>query len=453
MCRGTAVQLYRYLYSSVLNLSIYTSTSTFRYLVVRPYLPLFKTEELPPCSIGIISTIFWLATSYDTASCVSTTRAIAAAPAEALRLGGGSEGRIEEGAAAPTSFHRGRRVTMAATGRPRIVAVDAPGTVAPGFGGGAAAFEICRVTGAEYKVLVAFDEGTGRDRGTILYKEDGAAQPFDAAKQFEVICDLDGDVFGPGFYELTPARRQSIVSSSAAAKQQAAVATTTAAGSGRKRAHEEEGDACAGPHGSEGGGAAAAAAAAPAVAAATKVARVTGLQSALGRNSMPSTMRDGSQKKLTMRDTELQRFGVAGPPRNFTGQDRAGWSKAERTMFNFQNQMHGLAYASAFMRDYFVKNQGKPLPPEKPPRSGYAIFRSERFAAIGCSAAGFKGEGSKKKNFSKQVGAEWSALAEEAQAPYVAEHSRLAEEHAAAQAAFEVELAQWQDQAADSGAT
>ena len=58
------------------------------------------------------------------------------------------------------------------------------------------------------------------------------------------------------------------------------------------------------------------------------------------------------------------------------------------------------------------------------------------------------GEGSKKKNFSKQVGAEWSALAEEAQAPFVAEHLRLDEEHTAVQAVFEVELAEWQDQAA-----
>ena len=47
-------------------------------------------------------------------------------------------------------------------------------------------------------------------------------------------------------------------------------------------------------------------------------------------------------------------------------------------MHNFQSQMHGPAYASAFMRDYFLKNQGKPLPPAKPPRCGFAIFKSER---------------------------------------------------------------------------
>ena len=125
---------------------------------------------------------------------------------------------------------------------------------------------------------------------------------------------------------------------------------------------------------------------------------------------------------------------------NFTAQDRAAWSKKERQMHNFQKQMHGPADASAFMRSYFLKNQGKPLPPAKPPRSGYSIFRSERFAAIGCNANGSKGEGSSKKNWSKQVGAEWSALEEEAQAPFVAEHLRLDEEHAAAHAVFEVEL-------------
>ena len=63
----------------------------------------------------------------------------------------------------------------------RIVAVNAPGTLAQGFGGEPTAFEICLIVkigdSEEWSVLEAFDEGrsgTGSS-GSVLYKKEAGA--------------------------------------------------------------------------------------------------------------------------------------------------------------------------------------------------------------------------------------------------------------------------------------
>ena len=171
-----------------------------------------------------------------------------------------------------------------------------------------------------------------------------------------------------------------------------------------------------------------------------KVRTVTSASAALSRNE---NTRDG---KMSYREEQLALLGMAAPPRNFTNADKKEWTKEERSSYNFQCQMHGPTYASAFMRNYFKENEGKPLPPTAPPRSAYAIFRLERFAEIGCSAGGFMGTGKKKKNYSKQVGNEWTELSEEQQQPYEAMFAAKVEEHEKATEAYEAALEQWEQQ-------
>lgn len=173
---------------------------------------------------------------------------------------------------------------------------------------------------------------------------------------------------------------------------------------------------------------------------APQVRTVTSATAALSRNE---NTRDG---KMGYREEQLALLGMAAPPRNFTNADKAAWTKEERSSYNFQCQMHGPAYASAFMRNYFKENEGKPLPPNAPPRSAFAIFRLERFAEIGCSAGGFKGTGKKKKNYSKQVGNEWTELSEEQQQPYEATFAAKMAEHEKATEAYEAALEQWEQQ-------
>ena len=142
-----------------------------------------------------------------------------------------------------------------------------------------------------------------------------------------------------------------------------------------------------------------------------KVRTVTSASAALSRNE---TTRDGP---VGIREEQLAALGLEAGPRNFTTADKKAWTAEERTTYNCQCQMHGPAYASAFMRRYFKENEGKPLPPAPPPRSAFFIFKAQRFAEIGCSAGGFKGTGKAKKNYGKQVGAEWKELSEEQQQP------------------------------------
>jgi hypothetical protein len=173
---------------------------------------------------------------------------------------------------------------------------------------------------------------------------------------------------------------------------------------------------------------------------APQVRMVTSATAALSRNE---NTREG---KMSYREEQLALLGMAAPPRNFTNADKKAWTKEERSTYNFQCQMHGPTYASGFMRNYFKENEGKPLPPTAPPRSAYAIFRLERFAEIGCSAGGFMGTGKKKKNYSKQVGNEWTELSEEQQQPYEVTFAAKVEEHEKATEAYEAALEQWEQQ-------
>ena len=172
-----------------------------------------------------------------------------------------------------------------------------------------------------------------------------------------------------------------------------------------------------------------------------KVRTVTSASTALSRNE---TTQEG---RATIRDEQLATlFGIRAATRDFSTADKKAWTKQERTTYNFQCQMHGPSHASAFMRRYFKENEGKPLPPLPPPRSAYAVFRAERFAEIGCSAGGFKGTGSAKKNYSKQVGGEWRQLSEEQQQPYEDVWASKTEEHNAATEAYEAALEEWEQQ-------
>ena len=171
-----------------------------------------------------------------------------------------------------------------------------------------------------------------------------------------------------------------------------------------------------------------------------KVRTVTAAANALSRNE---TVQQG---RVNIRDEQLAALGMAPAQRDFTKQDMKAWAKDERSMYSSQCQLHGPAHASAFMRRYFKENEGKPLPPAPPPRSAYAIFRAERFAEIGCNANGSKRVGGSKKNFSKQVGAEWKQLSEEQQQPYEDTWTTKAEEHGAATAVYEAALEAWAQQ-------
>jgi hypothetical protein len=143
-----------------------------------------------------------------------------------------------------------------------------------------------------------------------------------------------------------------------------------------------------------------------------KVARVTDLNSALRQNAAASRERKG------LRDEQMAIWGVDAQPRDFTTADRKLWTAQERSMFSSQAQMHGVSHASAFMRDYFKNNEGKPLPPPRPPKLGaFALYKAEQVELLGCSAAGYQGTGRNRTNYNKQIGASWAALSEQAKAP------------------------------------
>ena len=122
----------------------------------------------------------------------------------------------------------------------RVVAVDAPETRAADFSGSCAPndFEVCIVqaaaAGGGWSVLELFDEGRGgtNSSGSLLYKQEAAPSwPADTCPR--ILCELDGALFGPGLFELTPAGQSRIAGAAAAAR-----AAKAAAASPKKRARQ-----------------------------------------------------------------------------------------------------------------------------------------------------------------------------------------------------------------------
>jgi hypothetical protein len=147
--------------------------------------------------------------------------------------------------------------------------------------------------------------------------------------------------------------------------------------------------------------------------------------------------------KLTLREQELLKMGIQPPPRNFTAEDKRGWTNEEKAMFKGQSQMHGSDQANAFMRQYFKENVGKPRPPRKdllqPHASGYAIYVFE------ATAKRVENDETPGKKMTKLIKAEWNAESEETQAKFVERCDSAKTVFEAKWEVYEDELEKWEE--------
>lgn len=271
---------------------------------------------------------------------------------------------------------------------------------------------LCRVDAAtgegRHVTMMEPTEQRGSSAGSVMYRVTERDKKF--VDDVAVVCALDGNIFGSGLFDLTPMHRTFV----AAAMRSRAAAAQQAEASGillpSKRNEPPGGveEGCGAP----------------------KIARVTDLYTALGRNTL-------SVAPSGIRDEQMAIWGLDAKPRDFSTAERKLWTKQERSMFAGQSSMHGQAHASAFMRDYFRNNggqfvqrasrifcalwslsfallisgwhvtmraEGKPLQPQRPPKQGaFSLYKAEQVELLGCSAAGFKGTDRRTKNYNSQV--------------------------------------------------
>jgi hypothetical protein len=320
-------------------------------------------------------------------------------------------------------FQQAKQVTTGITGSSTGTSRTAGKVIAiSGTEAGDSAITLCRVVAAtddgRQVTMMEPTEQRGSSTGSVVYAVTGRVQNVANA---DVICALDGTVFGSGLFDLTPMHRTFVT----AAMHSRAASMRRAEASGIRAPGKRPLQADGGEQGAS---------------SAPKVARVTDLHSALGRNAI-------AQAPSGIRQEQMAIWGLESQPRNFTSADKKLWTKQERSMFSGQAQMHGLTHASAFMRDYFKRNEGKPLAPQCPPKQGaFALYRKEQFQLLGCSAGGFKGTGRAKKSYGKQVGASWRALSAQEQRPYQQQFAALEEEFERKSEVYEAELEAWEAQ-------
>ena len=146
--------------------------------------------------------------------------------------------------------------------------------------------------------------------------------------------------------------------------------------------------------------------------------------------------------KLTLREQELMKMGIQPPPRNYTAEDKKGWTNEEKAMYKGQHQLYGKDQASAFLRAYFKENEGKPRPPRKdllqPHASGYAIFVSEE------TAKRVEADETTGKKMTKLIKASWAATDAAAQEQFVSRFMTQKENFDAKWDAYEDALEAWE---------
>ena len=226
----------------------------------------------------------------------------------------------------------------------------------PVEGDGRKPFCVCRIDacrGSTRKVswMEVLPGAHGSSDGSVVYR---VTANTDTVDELRVICALDGNIFGSDErFDLTPLQHKfacaAIYSRAAAARQAEKMGIVPAAS--QKRSSSGDTSGSDGPP--------------------EKLARVTDLYSALGRNATAIEV-------TGLRGQQMALWGMGVTPQNFTTAERKLWSKEEKAMFGTQAQLHGFGHASSFMRDYFKNNEGKPLPPPKPPKSAFFVFKSEQ---------------------------------------------------------------------------
>jgi len=130
-----------------------------------------------------------------------------------------------------------------------------------------------------------------------------------------------------------------------------------------------------------------------------------------------------------------ERAGLKGAIRKFTPAERQTWTPLAQEKFREHKRMRDEGYANGQMLLWLAAHAGMPDPPKKAPRSAYVLFSAERCEEAGCSMSNSKEL--------KKIGAEWKALGEEAQQPWVTKFEAAKDGHEAACEAHEAALETW----------
>lgn len=145
--------------------------------------------------------------------------------------------------------------------------------------------------------------------------------------------------------------------------------------------------------------------------------------------------------KAGMIAEERAKHGLKAPARSYGPADTKLWTKRQAEIFRNKKATapgtgkEGQFAASAYMRWWFAEHAGQPCGPKNAPRSAYAIFSQKRLSVLGCGA------GDKKQL--RKIGAEWKAMDDAAQQPFVAELEHGKQQWEDAEEAFQAQLSQW----------
>mmetsp|Transcript_5927 Transcript_5927/g.14249 ORF Transcript_5927/g.14249 Transcript_5927/m.14249 type:complete len:304 (-) Transcript_5927:268-1179(-) len=153
-------------------------------------------------------------------------------------------------------------------------------------------------------------------------------------------------------------------------------------------------------------------------------------------SAAPSAATKGPNPDM-IRKQLWERAGLKGAIRKFTPAERQTWTPLAQEKFREHKRMRDEGYANGQMLLWLAAHADMPEPPKKAPRSAYVMFSAERCEAEGCSMSNSKEL--------KKIGAEWKALGEEAQQPWVAKHGAAKDGYEAECEAHEAALEKWRE--------
>jgi len=141
------------------------------------------------------------------------------------------------------------------------------------------------------------------------------------------------------------------------------------------------------------------------------------------------------KKPLTLTQQNMRKFGIE-IPNLFTTEDtkHAPWTDIARKLYREKKTLRDNKYASRWMAWWFEEHEDMPKPPGNPPRSAYFIYSYEKSTELGIF--------NNKKEL-KKLGANWKAMSEEEQAPYMERNEEIKAKHEVSVDEYEAAMDVW----------